>query len=96
MFLFSCGTDPLTGEKSPDKSKLIMAYTKRIGSSKTFISIEGKNRKNKKVILILTGNIPVSFKWINNQEVNIFIPKNVKIEEEDSKYEDVKFYKIRS
>jgi len=90
LILVSCGVDVLTGIKSPDKSKIVMAYTKRVGISRTYVSIEEKTGKNKKILLICKGIIPISFKWIDNKELNINIPNNINIEKKDLKYKKIK------
>lgn len=87
--LVSCGTDPLTVEKSPNKSKIAMAYTKRIGDSHTFISIEDKSGKNTKIIMKLVNVVPVSFEWISNNELKIYLPDKSLISSSDLTYPDV-------
>lgn len=72
--LISCGNDTLTGEESPDKSKIALAYVKRIGPSHTYISIQETKTKKETDLFKMKGVVPVSFKWINDKELNIYIP----------------------
>jgi hypothetical protein len=88
--LSSCGTDPLTGEESPDKSKIAFAYTKRIGDSNTYISIYYNHNKKEINVLKLKGTVPVSFKWINEKELNVYVPDKSLIEDVNTAFEDIK------
>ena len=92
LILVSCGVDPLTGKESPDRSKLVIAYTERLGDLKTFVSIEGKKGRNPKILLICKGIIPVSFAWITNEELNITITNDAIIEKKDLEYENLIFH----
>lgn len=94
LLLVSCGIDPLTGEESPDKNKVVLAFTKRIGDSRTFISIEEKSGKNKKIIMKLKKVTSVSFEWVNNNELKIYLPDKSLMESSDLTYMDVKIYAV--
>jgi len=74
LSVISCGIDPLTAEESPDKSIEALAYVYRIGPSATYISISEKKGSKEIALFKLEGKVPVSFKWINDKEINICIP----------------------
>ena len=88
--LSSCGTDPLTGEESPDRSKIAIAYTKRIGDSNTYISIYYNHNKKEIDVFKIKGTVPVSFKWINEKELNVYVPDKSLIERLNKAFEDIK------
>jgi len=78
--LSACGIDPLTGNDSPDKSKIAMAYAYRIGDSNTYVSIDySRDRKSTRIIK-LRGIVPVSFKWVTDKELIIYVPNKSLIE----------------
>lgn len=95
-FLTSCGTDPLTGEESPDKSMIVMAYTKRFGDSSTFVSIEDKNENKEKVLIKFEKLIPVGFKWVSSTELNIYAPETTSMSKIDLEYKNLKINLVKA
>ena len=73
---------------------MVMAFTKRIGDSRTFISMEEKSGKNKKIIMKLNKVASVSFEWVNNNELKIYLPDKSLMESSDLTYMDVKIYAV--
>ena len=94
--LISCGTDPLTREESPDKSMIVMAYTKRFGDSSTCVSIEDKNENKKKVLIKFEKLIPVGFKWVSNTELNIYAPETTSMSKIDLEYKNLKINLVKA
>jgi hypothetical protein len=72
--LTACGLDPLTGDDSPDKNKIAMAYTYRFGNSNTYVSIDYKDSRRSINIMKLRGVVPISFKWETDKELIVYVP----------------------
>ena len=78
--LVACGLDPLTGDDSPDKNKMALAYTYRFGNSNTYVSIDYKESRKSIKIMKLRGVVPISFKWETDKDLIVYVPSKSLIE----------------
>jgi len=78
--LTACGLDPLTGDDSPDKNKIALAYTYKFGNFNTFVSVYYKEPRKSIKIMKLRGVVPITFKWITDKELIVYVPNKSLIE----------------
>ena len=90
LLLNSCGADPLTVEDSPDRNKTAVAYTYHIGDSNTYVSIYYNRDKKETDVLKLKGIVPIAFEWVNDKELNVYLPNKSLITYVNKSFNDVK------
>jgi len=90
LLLNSCGADPLTVEDSPDRNKTAVAYTYSLGNSNTYVSIYYNRDKKETDVLKLKGIVPIAFKWVNDKELNVYLPNKSLIMYANKTLNDVK------
>ena len=90
LLLNSCGADPLTVEDSPDRNKTAVAYTYSLGNSNTYVSIYYNRDKKETDVLKLKGLVPIAFKWVNDKELNVYLPNKSLIMYANKTLNDVK------
>ncbi len=88
--LSACGIDPLTYEDSPNMRMTAIAYVYRVGDSDTYISISFRDKKREVKVLKLKGTVEISFKWVSNGELNIYIPDRSLVRNMQSSFEGIK------
>ena len=90
LLLNSCGADPLTVEDSPDRNKTAVAYTYSWGNSNTYVSIYYNRDKKETDVLKLKGVVPIAFEWVNDKELNVYLPNKSLITYVNKSFNDVK------